>query len=402
MGLLDIFLSILVLILDTIRIPIVFLLLIFLLLTYHLLLIYVRDRKFVLDYRKWYDEKPIPIDNLKEFPLINFIVPAWNEGEIFKGCLLNFSQLQYPNFRVIVNAGGSKETTDIANSFKKNDIFTIIYQEKGGGKLKAINDCLPYIKEGLVFIMDADVYITDQDLLKMVSKIVIENERIVNCGLKPHSSQVHKYTVRYLIINRNAWFRKKRAISNHKAVGPCSLLTLDVIKSVGRFTEKRLIGDGDSMGKDVKKYHYKIYQLISDGIESKTYPVKIREYISQNIRWLQNYYYNRYKSKVKILLNFFIFLIISLYLFVFPFLLFIHLGLFVIGILILFNIYLKKIRKVLFFRFTSDRAFYGKNNPSFYLVIIFYIYLDSFINVYTFFEILLFGQKHFKKRKNIE
>lgn len=402
MELVDIFLSILVLLLDILSNPLVFFLLVILLIVYHLLLIGVRDRKYVLDFRKWDDTKPGVMKNLKEYPIVNIIIPAWNEGEIFKGCLLNTTKLKYPNLRIIVNAGGSKETIEIANSFKKNKIFTIIYQKKGGGKIKAINDCLSCVKEGLIFIMDADVYVSDQDLIKMVAKIVLDNESIINCGLKPHTSQVRKNSVRYLIINRNAWFRKKRAISNRRAIGPCTLLTLDVIKSVGRFTEKRLIGDGDSMGLDIIKHNYPIFQLISDGIESITYPVKIREYVSQNIRWLQNFYYNRFKTKGKIILNYLIFLVMSVYLFAFPVLLFLHKGLFLIGVLLLFNIYLKKLRKMLFFRLTSDRTFYGKNKLSFYLVIIFYIYLDSYITIYTFFEILLIGQKRFKKRKNIE
>lgn len=402
MDLVCIFLSVLELILDTISTPMIFILLVFILIVYHLLLYVVRDRKYLLDFRKWYDANPIPMNKLKEFPLVNFIIPAWEEGEVFKGCLTNLTQLKYPNLRAIVNAGGSKETIEIANSFKKNDTFTIVYQEKGGGKIKAINDCLSYIEEGLIFIMDADVYVSDYDLLKMVAKIVIDSESIVNCGLKPHKSQVHKISVRYLIINRNAWFRKKRAISNHKAVGPCALLTLDVIKSVGRFTEKRLIGDGDSMGSDVIKHNYTIFQLISGGIESITYPVKIREYLSQNIRWLQNFYYNKFKTKGKIILNYLIFLIMSVYLFVFPFLLLLNVGLFLLGILLILNIYLKKLRKVLFFRLTYDRAFYGKTKLSFYIIIIFYIYLDSIITIYTFFEILVIGKKRFKKRKNIE
>jgi len=250
--------------------------------------------------------------------------------------------------------------------------------------------------------MDADVFVSDNDLLRMVAKIVKDNESIVNCGLKPHKSQVHKISVRYLIINRNPWFRKKHALSNPKAVGPCSLLTLDVIKSVGRFTEKRMIGDGDSIGTDVMKHNYPIFQLITDGIESITYPVKIREYMSQNIRWLQNYYYNKFKTKSKILLNYFLLFIISTYLFAFPVLLLLNLGLFLLGILLFFNIYLKKLRKVLFFRLTYDKTFYGKNKVRFYLAIIFYIYLDGLITIYTFFEILLIGKKRFKIRKNIE
>lgn len=119
MELVYIFLSILVLILDILSKPIVFFFIIFLLIVYHFFLISVRDRKYLLDFRKWYDNKPVNMKNLKEFPIVNFIIPAWKEGEIFKGCLLNITQLKYPNLRTIVNAGGSKKTIEIANSFKK-------------------------------------------------------------------------------------------------------------------------------------------------------------------------------------------------------------------------------------------------------------------------------------------
>ena len=163
-----------------------------------------------------------------------------------------------------------------------------------------------------------------------------------------------------------------------------------------------MIGDGDSMGTDIINHNFPIYQLITDGIESITYPVKLREYMSQNIRWLQNFYYNKFKTKIKILLNYFLLFIMSIYLFIFPVLLFLNLGLFLLGILLLFNIYLKKLRKVLFFRLTYDRSFYGKNKVRFYLITVFYIYLDSLITIYTFFEILLIGKKRFKIRKNIE
>ena len=64
MEFVDIFLSILVLILDILSNPLVFFLLVILLIVYHLLLIGVRDRKYVLDFRKWDDTKPGVMKNL--------------------------------------------------------------------------------------------------------------------------------------------------------------------------------------------------------------------------------------------------------------------------------------------------------------------------------------------------
>jgi len=35
----------------------------------------------------------------------------------------------------------------------------------------------------------------------------------------------------------------------------------EIIKKIGQFTEKRLMGDGESMGSDILKENLKIFQL---------------------------------------------------------------------------------------------------------------------------------------------
>ena len=148
--------------------------------------------KYIRTLKRFEEQKVITLEDLKETPLVNIFVPAWKEGEVFEGCLLNITKLIYPNLKVIVNAGGKDQTIRIANSFKKFENFIIIHQKKGGGKINAINDCLPLVTEGLICLMDADLYIKDEDLLKTLNIIISKNEDIVVSSLKPHRSQINK------------------------------------------------------------------------------------------------------------------------------------------------------------------------------------------------------------------
>jgi len=367
----------------------------------HIFLYLIRDKKYIVALRKFDDMTGVKFENFKELPLINIIIPAWKEGEIFHKCLNNILTLDYPSLNIIVNAGGSEETIDIANSFKIQENFRILLQKQGGGKVKAINDCISLVTEGLICLIDADIYLTDEDLLDMLNIIVNKNESIVATSLKPHYTQVKKSFVRYLFINRNTKFRIKFSRYTRNSISQCTLIKLDVLIKVGKFTEKRLIGDGQSMGLDIVEKNNKIYQLNSQGVQSFNYPDSLKDYSSQNVRWIQNTYFNIIRKSKKKILIFILLTLEALYLVVLPIFFFVNLGLFFLGILLLIYIYLKKIRKISFFKKTSDKAYFGRNQIWFYFSIIFFIYLDNLIQIYTVLETIIKGDKKFKKRKNI-
>lgn len=347
--------------------------------------------KYIRTLKRFEEQKVITLEDLKETPLVNIFVPAWKEGEVFEGCLLNITKLIYPNLKVIVNAGGEDQTIRIANSFKKFENFIIIHQKKGGGKINAINDCLPLVTEGLICLMDADLYIKDEDLLKTLNIIINKNEDIVVSSLKPHRSQINKNSVIYSIINRNSKFKKKFTQYHQFSISPFTVLKLDVIKSIEKFTEKRLMGDGHSMGLDVLEKKFKIYRLKSHAVEGITYPDNIKAYTSQNIRWIQNFYFNKLTTQKKFLIKSILSLLKSIYFIIFPIFLVINLNLFLFGVLLFVFIYISEIRKIIFFKLTDDMNYYGKIRIKFYFFIILYIYIDILINIYTVFEILFIG-----------
>ncbi|MEJ2294674.1 MAG: glycosyltransferase, partial [Candidatus Lokiarchaeota archaeon] len=165
--------------------------LLLLVIIYHLLSYEIRDRSYTDKVLIHKDLDTIKLEDLDHKPLVNIIIPAWKEGEEFEDLLLSITKLSYPNIKVIVNAGGNEKTINVANSYKNNPIFTIIFQEGGRsraalGKIKALNQCLDYVREGVVYLIDADCYITDDLLLRMLYPITNKNENVViGAGIKP-------------------------------------------------------------------------------------------------------------------------------------------------------------------------------------------------------------------------
>ncbi|MFX0036489.1 MAG: glycosyltransferase [Candidatus Hermodarchaeota archaeon] len=371
---------------------------IFLIITYHFLLFLIIEKNYIKLYENLETINPILLIDLIELPIINIIVPAWKEGAIFKGCLLELSKLSYPNLNIIVNAGGSKQTVDIANSFKDYKNFNIIYQKIGEGKLKAINDCLNLVQPGIIYLIDADVYLSDEIFLKMISFLINNNEKVVVSQLKPHRSIIKKDLVKYICINRDN--RIKFKLSKYiNRVGPHTCMKFEVIEAINKFSENRNTDDGLSIGMDLSMKGYKVLLLNNVYVESFNYPDKIFDYFHQNLRWIENnlFYYLKYK-KFNIIKFIGLFLF-SFYLFLTPFLLFINIYLFLIGINFILYQYLKKIRKVRFYKKTIKESSITFTFL-FYLKVLFYIYIDSFMNIIVFFE-LLFYRKAYKKRKNL-
>lgn len=365
----------------------------------NLLLHFLRDSKYINALKKYEDPNYITIEGLKETPLVNIIVPAWKEGNNFKICLDSIKNLNYPFLNIVVNAGGSQETKKIAELFKKYEKFTIL-QQKPGGKMKALNECLDIISEGIVYSIDADTIINDEILLRMIYPIINQNEYVVVGGVRPLKFQQNKSIVKYLLITRNPNFKIK--FSRYERIhvsGPNTSFKYDLLTEIGKFQEDNYFAATDRVrGPQIISKGFRIYQLRDyQGKIFTYYPDSMKEYILQELRWRENSLTNPYlRKKMKMFIKYVISFLLSLYIIVFPLIFFFNLSLLIIGILILFINYLIKLRKVIFFKITVDKDYYRKFGIIFFIKIIPYIYIDALITIFVGFNIIL----HKIKRKN--
>ncbi|MFX1570575.1 MAG: glycosyltransferase [Promethearchaeota archaeon] len=380
----------------------VILLIVFFIILYQFLLFILVDNKIIKTFKKDKDPESISIDELKNIPLVNIILPAWKEGNDFKECLLSIKNLTYPKIRVIVNAGGNDETIKIANGFKIYDNFLILLQ-KGGkdrpslGKVKAINECLPYIEEGLVYFIDADAILTDEILLRLIHPLVNLNKDVAASGRRPLKSKENNDLTKYLVINRAGFLRFKFSRENFNVIsGSNTIVKSKVIKSIERFSENRKFATDRSMAFDIRDKGFKIY-ILKDyraNMYNAGLPYNFKMFKRQRIVWITNFLIYSHKSKkIGNIIKFLLLIVISLYLFIFPIFLFFNFGLFLIGLFFLTWIYLKRIRRIIFHKMIMDKRFYKKLSYKFFIKMIYFIYMELLINIILIYNLIIFIRK---------
>ncbi len=370
----------------------------------HIVLIFLRDRRYLKPLKQYQGPKTIRLQDLKDLPLVNILIPAWNEGEHFEKSLISCSELNYPKLRVIVNAGGSEETIRIANKFKESKVFLILIQKTGRGKIAALNDCLGYLTEGLVFMVDADVLFTDEILLRMIYPIVNNGEDVVVAGHRPLDYQKDKDLIKYHKFNRYYFFRNKYSLYKGKSIGGSStVVSYKVIKAVGQFNTNRNWAEDSSRGHDIISKGFKIFRLPNyrAGIYS-VIPDTIRSWVKQKIRWNENARIYSFETNLKkTILKVIIVTILGAYLLIYPFLIFVNFGFVSLGIVIFISSFLLKIRRLIFFNKAVEKEFQISVNILFFVKILFYIYVEAFVHLYIAFELLIFRGEKLRKRKNL-
>lgn len=386
-----------------IRTPFFIIGLLLLVILYHLLSYGIRDRSYINKVLMHKDLDTINLEDLDHKPHVNIIIPAWKEGDEFEDLLFSITKLSYPNIKVIVNAGGNEKTIDVANSYKSNPLFTIIYQ-KGGksraalGKIKALNQCLDYVKEGVVYLIDADCYITDDLLLRMLYPITNKNEKVViGAGIKPLKSQQESNLSRYLEISINRFFKEKFARYFDKLIsGANTMITYDVMRTVGKFNEDRNIAEDVSRGIDIQSKGYKIFSLVDYRSRIATdFPKSLKELFKQRNRQIENTLILSYRrGSVGYILKFMALYLASIIVAIFPLFLIYNLGIFSIGVSILLFMYIKKIRAYIFYNKTNNSLYYTKFRAFFFIQIVFYIYIEMLHNLYIPIDLIVYKMKN--------
>ncbi|MFX1315206.1 MAG: glycosyltransferase [Promethearchaeota archaeon] len=362
---------------------------------YHILSYFFRDNKYRRATKIFKDPIKVNLEDLKELPLINIIIPAWKEGKIFEECLLSITKLSYPNLKVIVNAGGNDETIEIANSFRKEEKFLILNQ-KPGGKMKALNECLKFVKEGIIYSIDADVFLTDEVLLRMIYPIINLNEDVVVSGVKPLKFQENKHLVKYILISRYPHFKVKFSRYGRTQIsGPNTCFRSVIYSKIGKFEEDNYFPESDRFrGLQIISKGYKIFQLIDYRSFIYTfYPDSIKSYISQELRWRKNKIEKLfYKKSIILTLKMTFLFFLSFFIVISPVLIFFNMWVLLIALLLFFNKYLKKIRQVLFFNLVVEKKYFPKFGFFFFIKTLFFIYLEELMTVYLLFS-LIFSRK---------
>lgn len=110
-------------------------------------------------------------DNLKDI-LVSVIVPVYNTGDNIKILLDSLNSQMYKNLEIILVDNNSKDNTlEILKEYAKNDKRIKVYEEKKQGPNHARCTGFKHAKGDYLFFSDADDFLEDDAIYKMVKKI---------------------------------------------------------------------------------------------------------------------------------------------------------------------------------------------------------------------------------------
>lgn len=111
---------------------------------------------------------------LKETPLVSILMPAHNEGDILYNVVKEMTELNYPNYELImIDDGSSDDTSEVLRNIAgMYDIVRVIELKKNCGKANALYLGAIAAKGEILVGVDADSYLDKNALRYLVSHFI--------------------------------------------------------------------------------------------------------------------------------------------------------------------------------------------------------------------------------------
>jgi cellulose synthase/poly-beta-1,6-N-acetylglucosamine synthase-like glycosyltransferase len=235
------------------------------------------------------------VTELKSFPGVTIIVPAWNEEQTLKGTVESLLAIDYPKELLkifLVDDGSTDGTWEIMNSYSAHPQITSIRKENGG-KHTAVNLALEQAKTPFVGCLDSDSFVDPQALRRIMTYFENNSETMAVCP----SIIVHKPKGLMQIIQRVEYdwavFRKKILgilNANYVTPGPFSIYKKEVFEKIGYFRAAHNTEDMEIAFR-MQSNHMKIDQC-EDAFVYTTVPNTIKKLYKQRLRWIYGFIMN--------------------------------------------------------------------------------------------------------------
>lgn len=136
---------------------------------------------------------------IDHYPLVSFLIPAYNEEANIARTLRGLTEINYPNFEILVIDDCSTDNTlGMITPFLDNPLIRLVRKRVNEGKAMALNDAIPISQGELIFIMDADA-VPEPDILKYL----VPHFKSPRCGAVTGNPRV---------ANRDSFLAKLQAI----------------------------------------------------------------------------------------------------------------------------------------------------------------------------------------------
>jgi len=245
---------------------------------------------------------------LKDYPKVSIIVPAYNEEENIEKTIKSLLELDYPKDKleiIIVDDGSKDRTYEIAKKYE-SDIIKV-YRKENGGKASALNYGIKRASGDFIVTLDADSIVPKDALKKMLEYFDEEDVMIVVPAIQITEVKNFWQRLQSIEYSYNNFLRLifDRLNSLHVAPGPFSVFRREFFEKVGYFDEKNLTEDME-IAMRCQAYGYKIRYCPEVLIKTKA-PDNFKSLLRQRLRWYLGFVDNflMYRNKIlnKVLVN---------------------------------------------------------------------------------------------------
>ncbi|MDZ7268862.1 MAG: glycosyltransferase family 2 protein [candidate division KSB1 bacterium] len=120
--------------------------------------------------RRFAPGNTLPATNHRDWPFVNFLIPAYNEQNIIREKVENTLHLDYPRDRLritVVSDGSTDQTNAMLASYGENEIHFIALPRRQG-KTKVLNQIIPTLPGEIIVLSDASGLLQPDALKKLV------------------------------------------------------------------------------------------------------------------------------------------------------------------------------------------------------------------------------------------
>jgi len=167
---------------------------------------------------------------LKNYPDVSIVIPAYNEEKRIRLTLDSVLKLNYPKDRleiIVINDGSADKTKEVVEGIisKNRDFGIRLISQKNRGKGAALNNGLKKAKGEFFVCLDADSYVKEDALLKMLPEFDKEDIAAVLPLLKVRNPKSLWQKMQWLEYLVNMFYKELMSRLNcvHVAPGPFSV-----------------------------------------------------------------------------------------------------------------------------------------------------------------------------------
>ncbi len=245
-----------------------------------------RDRRRATQLRMMLRRIPVLETTAGNAPRVSFLVAAWNENAVIRRCIEAVLDLAYPNYELILCAGGEDVSYAIAAQYR-GDRAVILEQKAGEGKQHSLQRCLENATGEIIYLIDADCLITDTVFAWTLAPIINAGEQAVSGSLyTPFPEQLGNPFVFNQCITRAYSAAHQPAYITGLLGGNCAVRR-DTLEQAGAFKTAIKTGTDYDLAKRLVQNGVRIKYEVNASIQSQ-FPTRVKEYFRQQARWVRN------------------------------------------------------------------------------------------------------------------